>query len=295
MKQGFKTGRAVAANAGLRDRYRRMLTDLAGEMHKSAAYWILAEYKRQQPRAAALMATDASPARTMIEALRAQSARWRKHLDERAEQYALWFAARADSAATAATKQSLSAVAGFTVGMQMSRTVNNTLQTIIAENVSLIRSIGDVYFRDVERAVLTSVQRGRDVAGLADELEKIGSVSRDKAVLIAVDQNQKATSEISRARMADSGCVYGRWRSSRRARHPRQSHQEVDGEIFLLSQGLMIDGKLTFPGMEINCGCRTEPVVPGYEPKKRDFAKIGMENRYFLEWKAKHPDWKEGD
>lgn len=294
MNPGFKTGRAVAANAGLRDRYRRMLTDLAGEMHKSAAYWILAEYKRQQPRAAALLATDASPARTMIEALRAQSARWRKQMDEKAEEYALWFAARANSAATAATKQSLTAVAGFTVGMQMSRTVNNTLQAVIAENVSLIRSIGDVYFRDVERAVLTSVQRGRDVAGLADELEKIASVSRDKAVLIAVDQNQKATSEISRARMADSGCVYGRWRSSRRARHPRQSHQEADGEIFPLAEGLMIDGKLTFPGMEINCGCRTEPVVPGYERKMIDWAKEGRENPYLKEWQARREERKNG-
>lgn len=288
-----KTGRAVGANAALRDRYQRKLTDLAEEMHRSIGYWIVAEYKRQQPRAAALMAADASPARTMIDALRTQFDRWRREMDDKADRYAAWFAARANSAATAGVKQSLTAAAGFTVGMQMSRTVNNTLQAIVAENVSLIRSIGDDYFRDVERAVLASVQRGRDVAGLADELEKVAKISRDKAVLIARDQNQKATSEISRTRMADAGIAFGTWKASNRARHPRKSHQEADGKVFPLSEGLMIDGKLTFPGMEINCGCRTAPVLPGYERKKRDFDKEGMENRYFVEWKKNHPDWKE--
>lgn len=261
-------GRDIKADLGLRRKYAEKLVALVTEMHRSTVYWLLAEYKRQLPRVEKLMATDAaladdaSPARDMLARLRAQMRRHRAIIDEKAQSYAEWFAARANSGATARTKASLSEMFGFTVGMKgLTRNVNNVLQSVIAENVGLIKSIPDKYFTELEGLVMRSVRTGRDIATLTEELEKRYDVARDRALLIARDQNNKASAAISRARMQDAGVEMAIWRHSSRAKHPRPSHLEADGEIFPLAEGLFIDGEYIFPGEEINCGCTAAPYV----------------------------------
>ena len=259
-------GRDIKADLGLRRKYAEKLVALVTEMHRSTVYWLLAEYKRQLPRVEKLMATDgaiasdASPARDMLARLREQMRRHRASIDEKAQSYAEWFAARANSGATARTKASLSEM--FTVGMKgMTRNVNNVIHSVIGENVALIKSIPEKYFTELEGLVMRSVRTGRDIATLTDELQKRYEVARDRALLIARDQNNKASAAISRARMQDAGVEMAIWRHSGRARHPRPSHLEADGEIFPLSEGLLIDGEYIFPGEEINCGCTAAPYV----------------------------------
>lgn len=53
-----RVGRDIRPNAGLKASYEKKLVELAEEMHKSVAYWILAAYKRQLPRVDELMARD---------------------------------------------------------------------------------------------------------------------------------------------------------------------------------------------------------------------------------------------
>ncbi len=263
-------GRDIKADVGLRRKYADKLVALVTEMHRSTVYWLMAEYKRQLPRVEKLMATDgamaladdASPARDMLARLRQQMRRHRAIIDEKAQGYAEWFAARANSGATARTKASLSEMFGFTVGMKgITRNVNNVLQSVIAENVALIKSIPEKYFTELEGLVMRSVRTGRDIATLTDELEHRYDVARDRALLIARDQNNKASASISRARMQDAGVEMAIWRHSSRAKHPRPSHLEADGKIFPLSEGLLIDGEYIFPGEEINCGCTAAPYV----------------------------------
>ena len=267
-------GRDIKADVALRRKYAEKLVALVTEMHRSTVYWLMAEYKRQLPRVEKLMATDgalapdsladdASPARDMLARLREQMRRHRAIIDEKAQGYAEWFAARANSGATARTKSSLSEMFGFTVGMKgMTRNVNNVLQSVIGENVALIKSIPEKYFTELEGLVMRSVRTGRDIATLTDELEKLYLKDlRDRALLIARDQNNKASAAISRARMQDAGVEMVIWRHSSRAKHPRPSHLEADGKIFPLSEGLLIDGDYIFPGEEINCGCTAAPYV----------------------------------
>lgn len=263
------TGRAVRPNAGLREAYAGRLADMVEDMHRSTVYWLTAEYKRQLPRVGRLMAHDASPARTMQDALRAQVRRWRDKLDERADAYADWFARRANAAASAGVKTSLSEAAGFTVKFKLTRNVNNVLQSVIAENVSLIGSIHARYFEEVEGLVMRSVREGRDIAELADELEKRFSMTRQRALLIARDQNNKASASIARARMQDAGVTQGVWRHSGRSRTPRPDHVEADGEVFNLDTGLLIGGRYVFPGHDINCGCTFAPVLPAVAQRQR--------------------------
>ena len=292
MPRGIRVGRTLLSSPGLRDAYRKKLDALIRDMSASVSYWLLAEYKKQLPRveamtepAAPLTASDASPARDMLKRLRAQSRRWRAIFDEKSEVYAKWFASRANAESTAATRSILSEMAGYTVPMRMSRAVNNALQSAIAENVNLIKSIHSEYYTQVEGIVLRGVSRGRDVAAIAEDLEKRLHVALDRARTIARDQTNKATAVIGRARMLDSGVRWAIWRHSGRSRHPRPSHEAADGTLFDLRVGLFLDGKMIFPGEEINCGCRAQPVIEGHARRDRDFSKEGLD--YVEAWKKR--------
>lgn len=302
LPRSVKTARMIPANAGLHRAYADKLTGLVRELSDSVTYWLLAEYRRQLPRVERMEATpvtaltarpaaeDASPARDLLARLRQQSRRWRQKFDEKAQAYAAWFAARALRTTTAAARNSLSEAAGFTVPMTMTRNVNNVVQAVVAENVNLIKSISSQYFTEVEGLVLRSVRAGRDIAWLTDELEERYGITRRRALTIARDQNNKASAAIGRARMQDAGVRLGIWRHTSVSRHPRKSHKAADGLVFDLSEGMLLDGKLIFPGEEINCGCRFEPVIerPGgrtFRRKTIDYAKAGKE--YVDEWKAR--------
>ncbi len=302
LPRSVKTARMIPANAGLHRAYADKLTGLVRELSDSVTYWLLAEYRRQLPRVERMEATpvtaltarpaaeDASPARDLLARLRQQSRRWRKKFDEKAQAYAEWFAARALQTTTAAARNSLSEAAGFMVPMTMTRNVNNVVQAVVAENVNLIRSIGSQYFTEVEGLVLRSVRAGRDIAWLTDELEKRYGITRRRALTIARDQNNKASAAIGRARMQDAGIRLGVWRHTSVSRHPRKSHKAADGLVFDLSEGMLLDGKMIFPGEEINCGCRFEPVIerPGgrtFRRKTIDYDTAGQE--YVDEWKTR--------
>lgn len=125
--------------------------------------------------------------------------------------------------------------------------------------------IPEHYHTQVETMVMQSVSRGRDLGYLTDELVKRYGITRRRAETIARDQNAKATSVIQSVRQRNLGITHGIWRHSHAGKVPRQSHVKADGKKFELSKGLMIDGKLTFPGQEINCRCTWSIVLPGLD------------------------------
>lgn len=259
--RGTSQGRPIKPSLALQRRYYSKLMALVDEMQKSTVYWILAEYKRQLPRVDELMASDASPTKDMLARLREIMARQRRKFYSRARPMAEWFASRSNSTSSAMAKTSMQEALGWTVGMRMTRNVNNILQSVIAENVNLIKSIPDKYFTEVEGLVLRSVREGRDISGLTDDLQQRYGITRRRALTIARDQNNKATSAITRARMQDAGITLAIWRHGGRAKVPRESHVRADGKIFDVREGLMIDGKRTWPGVEINCGCYWIPYI----------------------------------
>ncbi|ENY4828869.1 phage head morphogenesis protein [Serratia marcescens] len=227
-------------------------------MHNSTLYWLRAEYRQTG------LAQDASPAIMMRDAMRKLSRRWRKKFDVLAGKLAERFASdvmkNSDASLSTALQQ-----AGFTVPFKMTAEMNNALQATITENVNLIRSIPQQYLTQVETLVMQSVSRGRDLGTLTKELQQRYGVTRRRAAFIALDQNAKATSVMQSARQRSLGITHGIWRHSHAGKEPRQSHVKSDGKKFDLSKGLMIDGKLTFPGQEINCRCTWSAVLPGLD------------------------------
>lgn len=256
--------KAVHPNAGLEKLYKRKLIELLDCMHKSIAYWVLASYKANPPAMIAL-AQDATSSAQLNKTMAALKKRWLKNYDQGSKELARYFAKsvakRTDAQLKAILKQ-----AGFSIDFTMTRAQRDIAGAVVHENVALIKSIPEQYLKNVEGAVMRSVQKGMDVGGLQAELQKTYHVSRKRASLIARDQNSKANSSFDRCRQLELGVEKAVWIHSHGGKKPRPSHLANDGKVYDVSKGWFDPDEQAWiqPGELINCRCVSEAIIPGF-------------------------------
>jgi uncharacterized protein with gpF-like domain len=230
------TLKPVRPNVGVEMAYQRALTDLVDDMNKSVLYWIGAAYRANPPA----MAMDATPSEELRKVMKKLARRWIKSFDEASTKIANAFATQAQAHAERTMSKVLKD-AGFTV------------------------PIPSQQFTAIEGAVMRSVQAGRDLKTLREELLALGAKSKNRAALISRDQNNKATAVVTKARRLSLGLTKAKWRHSRGGVHPRKSHVEADGTIYDVTIGCLIDGEYIMPGEKINCRCTSSVVIPGID------------------------------
>ena len=252
--------RAVRPNAGFEEAYAKKLCRLIDEMNRSCLYWIGAAYRSEPPE----MAQDGSPASNLDRVIRGLVRRWSRRFDEAAKNLAEYFSKGAAERADSQLKRILRE-AGISVEFRMTRSVNDVVQASIAENVQLIRSIPQQYLTQVQGAVMRSVQSGRDLKSLTDDIQHQYGVTRRRAEFISCDQNNKATSAVHRARQVELG-LQAQWLHSGGGKHPRPTHLKAgeDKAIYDPREGWYDPalGKRIWPGTEPNCRCVAKTVLP---------------------------------
>lgn len=252
-------------NAGNIRWYQRELLRTIREMNddvKSEVVSIL----RSNPLAAD-MAMDANPVSLVRNALRSLASKW---LDRFIRQSLPLSESVTEKTVEAVDRGIISSARkdGMTIQMQWTDAMLQKQEAIIAENVSLIRSIPEKYFTEVEGMVYRAVAKGGDRKQLADEIEReFGrrhGITRRRAEFIARDQVRKATSALSNARQQAAGIKKGIWLHSGGGNQPRHKHVQANGKEFDLDKGLPIGdkGQYVLPGEEPNCGCTWKPVLP---------------------------------
>jgi uncharacterized protein with gpF-like domain len=256
--------RPVLPNAGLEAEMRRKLTALIEEMGNSVQYWTAAAYRKNEPEVAAL-AQDETPADVLLKTIRGLRRRWLKRFDEAADRLADYFSTAIKDRSDAVLKKILKD-GGFAIEWKMTPAMRDVMQATIGEQVGLIKSIPEKYFGQIEGAVMRSVQTGRDLKQLTDDLQKIEGVTRRRAVFIARDQNNKATASMKRARLLELGLDEETWNHSGGGRHPRPTHVKAgrDKTRYKVSEGWpdpALKGKKIWPGTEPNCKCFGRPVL----------------------------------
>lgn len=163
--------------------------------------------------------------------------------------------------------------------------INDTNRDIVTmaiyNNVSLIRSIPEEYYKNVTGIVSRSMQGG-SIKEMEDELVKFinleGKKARNRAKLIAYDQTRKVYSDIALQKIKDAGFTKVRWVHSNGDKVPRcyhvrkwDGHSEppngLNGYIFDINNPPIIqkaEGKRPevrgFPAQLINCTCFLVPV-----------------------------------
>ncbi|MDV2861842.1 phage head morphogenesis protein [Phytobacter ursingii] len=252
----IKTLRRVRYSNELAGQYASSLKSLITRMVDSTNYWATAQYNASiQCNRGAL---------DVAERIQEIREKWVLEFSESAVRIAPAFAQAADNFSTRALKGSLTAAEIPRVKFTMTPQMEEAINEIVAENVSLIKSIPERYFTQVETITMESIRRGRDLQYMTEELQKQYGITRRRAENIALDQNNKACSQLARVRQKSLGITRGIWIHSGGGSHPRPLHVKAHGQEFDLDEGLPIgdNGEYVLPGEEIHCGCSWKPVLP---------------------------------
>lgn len=258
-----KVLRGVRPNIGIEAAYRAKLDRLVEEMHASVVWWLKASYRANEPR----IAHDETPADALRKTMAQLSRQWTKRFDEAAENLAEYFAQSVEKRSTAALKKILRD-GGMSVEFKMTPVMRDVLDATVNQNVALIKSIPAQYLDHIEGMVQRSVQTGRDLGQLADDLHSRLGVTKRRAAFIALDQSNKATAAFNRVRLAEAGIDEEEWMHSGAGKHPRPTHVKAGRERvrFKVSQGWFDPavGRYIQPGEEPGCKCFGKPVLKGF-------------------------------
>ena len=221
-------------------------------MTRSYARWIIAQYRKNPPK----LAQDAVPARELEREVRDLGKQWNKRFAEAAPRLARWFLQNAEDRSRKRLMKILRD-GGFTVQFKMTPAMRDVAAAAVAENVSLIKSIGEQYHSQVEQLVMRSVTTGRDLSTLERELQARFGVTKRRAALIARDQNNKATAVFTRVRQEEAGIEQAIWLHSHGGKEPRPTHLENSGKSYKISEGWFDPDpkvrRFIHPGELINC------------------------------------------
>jgi uncharacterized protein with gpF-like domain len=263
----------VRANPGLAAEYRKRLDRLIQEMHKSTVYWLLAAYRKNTPAitdvdpADGPLAMDEAAADTLRKTMAGLARRWTSRFDDGAEKLAAWFAQAAGKRSDAQLRAILKN-AGFAVEFRMTAAQRDIISATVKANTALIKSIPVQYLGQVEQSVMRSVQVGRDVGGLAKELETHFGVTKRRAQLISRSQNELATGALNRARQLEMGITEAIWCHSHGGKKPRPSHVKAGSEkqVYDVEKGWWDPDEQQFilPGQLINCRCFSRSIIKSF-------------------------------
>lgn len=146
--------------------------------------------------------------------------------------------------------------------------MEDVAKATLEENVSLIKSIPQQYFKDITGSVMRSITTGQGLKDLVPELSKYDGQTERRAKNLALDQTRKAYNSINKQRLQAVGVKQFEWIHSYGGQHPRESHIKMDGHVFNFEtlyqeQEAMGIPKADqgIPGQAINCKCTMVPVI----------------------------------
>lgn len=134
-----------------------------------------------------------------------------------------------------------------------------------AENVGLIKSLGQQYNERISQLVLRSIAVGGNGAqDIFEQIRHYDGMTDRRAKLVAVDQTRKITATLNMERAKAVGIKKFEWIHSSGSTSPRKRHLELDGTIHSYDDLPVIDpktGQRGLPGILINCRCVAAPIL----------------------------------
>lgn len=262
-----RTLKPIFPPAGIEREYEKRLKREIRAMEKSVVYWLRAKYRANEDKILD-SATD-----NMLKEIRRLMRQWKKHFSELCETLPRWFAAKVRGYVAEnliqQTKPLRDAGLGFNIKFSyMSQKERQTFKSIVAENVNLIKNR---LMRDtldqVEGIVLRGIQNGHDLADMTERMHEQFGVTERRARMIARDQTNKATENLSRARLKSYGVTKAIWMHTASGKTYRETHlEDLDGKEYDLDEGMYDpDPKVErhiHPAELVNCYCVFRPVIP---------------------------------
>lgn len=260
-------GNRLNYNAAQQKKYENELMRLVRDMTKDTHSQVVAlfkgrlgvDYFKQQKQAAAMDDSLGSQARILMNFL---TGKYTQLFSKKAKTLAEKMLDSTLQYSKASLHSSLKQLSG---GLSLKTGVvpegmEDVAKATVEENVSLIESIPQQYFKDITGSVMRSITTGQGLKDLVPALSKYtGQVDR-RTRNLALDQTRKAYNSINKQRMQAVGVKQFEWVHSSAGQFPRESHQKIDGHIFNFDTLYQEQAALGvpksdqgIPGQAINC------------------------------------------
>lgn len=237
-------------------KYRKALQSLITEMQ--------ADVKKELRSYHSEYAYDASsPIVTVFSKLRGK---WYRRFEQMGRKLALWFAEATDKRTKTQISRKLKEV-GWTLSPSYTEADKKLLREIIDSNVELIKTIPQQYFHNLQSVITQAFVEGGDMEKITKAIERTGTVTSNRAALIARDQTNKATQQLAAMNAEAYGATKGRWIHVPGKYSSRPTHEVMDKMVFNLKDGLYDAsvGRYVKPGELIYCNCQYEFILPGFD------------------------------
>jgi uncharacterized protein with gpF-like domain len=147
--------------------------------------------------------------------------------------------------------------------------VRETLETVIARNVSLVRDVSDQTRQRIADVVFRGLQARTPPRSVAKEIAEAVGMGRKRALRIAADQNVKLGSALNEERRRQAGIDSWVWVHSGKV-HAREDHLARNGNLYSEDPdkvGSTYEGRAVLsppsdaPGELPFCGCTSRAVL----------------------------------
>ena len=235
-------------------------------MDRSLFWWLRASY-RQVDKDVIQTAQDGAMG-DLVKELRRLEREWVKKSNTFATETAKWFSAKIQGYTAITIQNEMKkrdlVKLGFDLKFKYHSAKERAMfKSIVTQNVNLIKSIASEHLTRVTGVVLRGIESGHDLGRMTESLEQSFGVTERRAAMISRDQTNKATQNLSRQRLMDYGVTKGKWQHSSAGNTYRESHVEMDGEIYDLEEGCYDPdyGDFIQPAELVNCHCFCVPVI----------------------------------
>nr|WP_254799549.1 phage minor head protein [Falsochrobactrum sp. TDYN1] len=167
-----------------------------------------------------------------------------------ADRLQLWHMRRFISTLVYATKVDLST-------QMHAGDVTETLEDMIARNVSLVRNVSDQARGRIADIVYRGLQNRTPPRDVAKQLSEAVGLSRDRSLRIAIDQSQKLSSALDKERQLQVGMTSFKWLHSGK-KHYRPEHLARNGKVYSWDSEV---AKSDPPGFAPFCGCKAKGLL----------------------------------
>lgn len=259
-------GTQLIASVPIRDWYskqmKRMYSTMIAEYQKAIEEWA------DEPSVRRHYGMDATPASKVNALFDALQKRWSRILGGFAKELADSFTKKVDQHSERTVFHSLKTAGVDQPRSTYTKNIANTIGAASDFNNTLITNVGKDIHEKIYNAVMLSLTspnpEEQGLTGIHNAIAKAGHFSKERADLIARDQNSKLYSSLNVDRMEQNGVDKFRWVHSGGGKVPRQTHLDKDGEIFEIDDPRLWQGPKADqgpPGWAINCRCRAVPVI----------------------------------
>lgn len=156
---------------------------------------------------------------------------------------------------------------GFTFKFEPTGKQKLYARSFAIENAIATKTIPMSIAAQAQAVIFRAWEKGGDLKGLADNLERIGNYGRDKAELTARDQLSRLTQQMAMTNAKEAGVRKARWIHLPGLYSSRKTHIKFNGQIFNLDDGLFDSdvGRLVKPGELKYCACQFRIIPPGFD------------------------------